>query len=90
MAASVAWIALALDESPLFECIQECNHIGAIDCQCLGQVLLGSLVDSFKQQQNPIMGGMQFPGAKNLRKLATSLAPQSTQQIRLVGEQVLR
>src|SRR5579884_1499308 len=81
---SVSWVSLPLDEPSLFKNIEECDHIGAINRKLLCQVLLGCLINGFKQQQNPVMRGLQFPSTKNLRKLTASFSSQAAQQVGLI------
>jgi hypothetical protein len=90
MSASIKGICLPFDEASLFKHIEECHHVGAVNREGLCEVLLGCLTNGFEQQQNPIVGGMQFPGAQHLRKLAARLSSQAAQQIGLIGKQALR
>ena len=89
MASSVEWISLSFNEPSLFEDIEECHHISAINRKALRQALLGCLANGFKQQQNPIVRGMQFPSTQDLRKLAASFSPQAAQQVGSIGEKAL-
>jgi len=86
---SVEWISLSFDEPSLFEDIEECYHVGTINRQDLRQVLLGCLANGFKQKQNPIVRGMQFPSTEDLRKLAASFSPQTAQQVGSISEKAL-
>lgn len=85
----VEWISLSFNEPSLFEDIEECHHVGAINRQDLRQVLLGGLANGFKQQQNPIVRGMQFPGTEDLCKPTTSFSSQTAQHVGLIGEKAL-
>src|SRR5438067_2315441 len=82
---SVSWIRLPFNEPSLFENIEECHHVGAINRKTLRQVLLGCLANGFKKQQNPVVRGMQFPSTENLRKLTASFSSQAAQQVGLIG-----
>src|SRR5258708_3858766 len=86
---SVKWISLSFDEPSLFENIEECYHVGTINRQELRQLLLGCLANGFKQKQNPIVRGIQFPSTEDLCKLAASFSSQTTQQVGAIGEKAL-
>src|SRR5579884_4146630 len=86
---SVTWVRLSFDEPPLFEGIKEGYHIGTINRQGLRQVLLRCLADGFKQLQNPVVRGVQFPSAEDLRKQTAGFSSQAAQQVGLIGEQAL-
>lgn len=70
MPSSVTGVQLTFNEPALFEHIEEGHHVGAINRQRLGQVLLRSLANGVKQQQNPVVRGLQVPRTEHLRKLA--------------------